>query len=76
MMHLLSYGVTVHGFRVHRFRVHRRNEPLSFMDVYDYAGHIRAAVRGYTRLPCETWNIWKEQVVGAVQGMVEETNAS
>ena len=34
----------------------------------------RAAIRDFTRLPCETENIWKEQVIGAVQGMVEETN--
>jgi four helix bundle protein len=47
-----------------------------FQDVYDHAGRTRAAIRGFTRLPCETWNIWKEQVVGAVQGMVEETNGS
>jgi four helix bundle protein len=60
-----------------------------FQDVYDHAGRTRlrgrshygvakarAAIRGFTRLPCETWNIWKEQVVGAVQGMVEETDGS
>ena len=30
-----------------------------FQEVYDYAGRTRATIRGFTRLPCETWNIWE-----------------
>jgi four helix bundle protein len=34
-----------------------------FQEVYDYAGRTRAAIRGFTRLPCEIWNIWKNRLL-------------
>jgi len=36
--------------------------PNEFKDVYEQARRTRAAVGGFTRLPCETWDIWKEQI--------------
>jgi hypothetical protein len=58
-------------------KVNKRKATLNpYYDVYDHAGRTCDAIRGFTRLPYETWNIWKEQVVVAVQGMVEETNGS
>jgi len=36
----------------------------------------RAAIRGFTRLPCETREYMEKQVTGAFQGMFGETNGS
>ena len=69
-------GSRVQCSEVQRFRVHRKNEPLSFRTCIIML--VTSALPYKVSPACHARheNILKEQVIGTVQGMLEETNGT